>query len=947
MIRVKRVTVQELIDSALDRAYSRASSTMLRGIIALSTSPMSDMQRALLDFEQETRRLTEKKERLSDTNKYLKNALKAFGVVMAGSARLIRSTAPTLEKEAQRLAVKAVTAKVFQTFADDMIAQGRNPLSDAPQETIIRKALRDRGEWNAPSPAEMARTITDSAEWADKMAYWGQGYAELLTDTILQGIADGNSPYATASQMRHIAQNMPYHSAENLTRTLQLNSYREATVEMEQLNGEFIQGKIRIAHLDQRTCLVPDTLIETSVGSKKIQDVKIGDLVKTHKGTYEKVADVMSKDYSRQTVNIKTKDGHLECTDDHPVLILREGYCYWVLAKDIQVGDSLFITSENGSYSLDHISGDTSVKWSVGNPNDVVSIGVQSDNLSSVGIGTFGMPINTVNFKSNIQVWNKEVHCISVYFGLLLKHYSKLFKTHSDILLWFALTAILMITTWATKLFAFSVFAGTKPVFLSTIQALIHKDGTPANLGAIYPFVLTRSIEFFATSFADKFPPLHILPLAIYGAIMITICVGLWNSEFFSTPDTSLVTSSTLKFTFSGAVIKVRPFLDLAWSKFKLFTTSLADKLLPVSLLPDSPALSGATHPTRSTFDLGSQNSKLFFANPANKVGKFSAHVVLSSNLSNRNYNGKVYNLEVENEHTYLANGFVVHNCLSCIALHGTKLQPGQKVEDHYRGRCTEYYQVPGEPEFPEYMQVDSTPGNRKFEKFQKGEDWFANLSPERRAQQFSFIRSPGKLNAYNDGMPLSLFVGDHIDPVFGHQFIENTLTKAVGNDAEKYYVRNVGRLEMDKTNTLKDFESSIANKDIEYAGLYSRDGTFIFSEIGTKDSVGFTAEQLDQMTGGILTHNHPNERSFSIDDIRLFLNNNLAEVRVVTDEFIYSMINDANISMTPKAIRRLYNNSLIEAIKNNPDGTDDELFSDAWYIFANAVGLKYKKDVR
>lgn len=127
--------------------------------------------------------------------------------------------------------------------------------------------------------------------------------------------------------------------------------------------------------------------------------------------------------------------------------------------------------------------------------------------------------------------------------------------------------------------------------------------------------------------------------------------------------------------------------------------------------------------------------------------------------------------------------------CLTCISLHGTKLQPGERVDDHYRGRCTEFYQVPGGPEFPSVMQSDSLPGDRNFVPFEKGEDWFANLPPERQAQQASFLNTPAKFNAYNDGVPLSDFVGVHTDDVFGRQTIEQSLKGALGDDADQYYV--------------------------------------------------------------------------------------------------------------------------------------------------------------
>lgn len=129
--------------------------------------------------------------------------------------------------------------------------------------------------------------------------------------------------------------------------------------------------------------------------------------------------------------------------------------------------------------------------------------------------------------------------------------------------------------------------------------------------------------------------------------------------------------------------------------------------------------------------------------------------------------------------------------CMACISLHGTRLAIGERVDDHYRGRCTEFYQVVGGPEFPDMMQSDSLPGDRNFVPFQSGEDWFNSLSPERQAQQASFLSTPAKLRAFLDGVPLSDFVGEHVDDVFGHQFVEDSLVGALGKNADQYYTIN------------------------------------------------------------------------------------------------------------------------------------------------------------
>jgi hypothetical protein len=127
-----------------------------------------------------------------------------------------------------------------------------------------------------------------------------------------------------------------------------------------------------------------------------------------------------------------------------------------------------------------------------------------------------------------------------------------------------------------------------------------------------------------------------------------------------------------------------------------------------------------------------------------------------------------------------------MRTCLTCIALHGTELEPGERVDDHYRGRCTEYYVVPGGDPFPSVMQSDSSPGERNFVPWQNGTDWFNSLPEERQKQQASFMSVPGKWSAFKAGTPLSAFVAEHHDSVFGRQVVENSL---IGAGLERFYV--------------------------------------------------------------------------------------------------------------------------------------------------------------
>lgn len=107
--------------------------------------------------------------------------------------------------------------------------------------------------------------------------------------------------------------------------------------------------------------------------------------------------------------------------------------------------------------------------------------------------------------------------------------------------------------------------------------------------------------------------------------------------------------------------------------------------------------------------------------------------------------------------------------CLACIALHGTEMPIGAKVEDHHQGRGTSMLVLRG-----------------RERNIQTGQDWFNNLTDEERAGLAAFQRSPGKLEAIRSGRAgLSDFIQTYDDPVFGRMVREGSLADALGGGSD------------------------------------------------------------------------------------------------------------------------------------------------------------------
>lgn len=94
--------------------------------------------------------------------------------------------------------------------------------------------------------------------------------------------------------------------------------------------------------------LLEGTLIETSRGNVKIEDIKVGDLVVTHEDNFKKVYDVMSKFEDKYYFEIELQNGKkIEITGEHPVLCERG----WIRADELTLDDDI-ICIEDISYAL-------------------------------------------------------------------------------------------------------------------------------------------------------------------------------------------------------------------------------------------------------------------------------------------------------------------------------------------------------------------------------------------------------------------------------------------------------------------------------------------------------------------------------------------------------------------------------------------------------------------
>ncbi|HHZ4751435.1 TPA: polymorphic toxin-type HINT domain-containing protein [Yersinia enterocolitica] len=98
----------------------------------------------------------------------------------------------------------------------------------------------------------------------------------------------------------------------------------------------YLQGPGRIHFC----AVVEGTLIVTDGGTKPVENIQLGDMVLTHKGTFEPVTQKLSKNNQHGViVEINTYSGRrIRITHDHPVLTVTG----WKFAGALKIGDKLF-----------------------------------------------------------------------------------------------------------------------------------------------------------------------------------------------------------------------------------------------------------------------------------------------------------------------------------------------------------------------------------------------------------------------------------------------------------------------------------------------------------------------------------------------------------------------------------------------------------------------------
>lgn len=248
-------STKELVNQLLDQGYARDAGKVVDAITQRVTTGV--VAQRLKELQAEASTLQKGGKKLQPDNPVLRALQADMQTVLEANASDINRVAPTLKASANEAA----------TILTRQLALG-----DTTDAQLSGIGVR----WNVPDPQAVVALIgySDSSAWQDELSRYAVGNLQAIQDIALRGIVNGFGPLRVAEQVRDVAQSIPVYQANTLMRTLQLQSYRDATAVNQLANQDIIQTIIRIATLDNRTCLACIALHGT--------ELRIGERVNDH-----------------------------------------------------------------------------------------------------------------------------------------------------------------------------------------------------------------------------------------------------------------------------------------------------------------------------------------------------------------------------------------------------------------------------------------------------------------------------------------------------------------------------------------------------------------------------------------------------------------------------------------------------------------------------------------
>lgn len=654
---------------------------------------------------------------------------------------------------------RIIGSQAPDTKTEALTAHIRRRLTEAEEEPDVT----DGGMVPPPSaadllgPAVIAGIVAGRIEPSALAAIIARAAGRIHADTIplsdeaiaamraalIEGIIVGDNPIPVARDMVARVEgafNGGLTRALTISRTEMLDAYRAASAYTHRANADLVTAWQWYARLDSRTCFPAGTLVRTQRGEIPIETVNVGDTVLTHKNRWRRVYETTSRAYDGRLVRVEAGALRVTATADHPFLIERDGQLAWIAAGDIRVGDSVLTDRKLSGDESGHVLGEVAVERRGDHPDHREALPDQEGVLAGVPARDPVVPVGLIHFESDVPLGEDEVHRAhpSLDGGFLDVGHAEPLEREADISLGDGLALVAAVA--ADRAETLVAHRGHDAELLTTGQAVVQDGRTSAQLAAMATCSPAVQVESLPATRAV--PVLSVSQLAFDGADKVTTGVRLGNGEDLLAAGADLgdglcrcaagrptehAGSATGGHEANAAVGAGA--LDL-----RLGRSAAAP--VGVGTLVESIA-SGRTELPSSLTNPGLgdvERSAAHLASPLHRT-RVTARYDIPAVL-------KVHNLEVEGDHSYIAEGFAVHNCVACFSRHGRTYptsEPGP--DDHPRGRCTRL------PKLASWKELGiSAPEPPSL--LPNGEASFNKLSQAAQLQ----VMGPGRLDLYQSG---------------------------------------------------------------------------------------------------------------------------------------------------------------------------------------------------
>lgn len=730
-------------------------------------------------------------------------------------------------------------AALAQTTAGHLQRQGVS-LGQASAQDQLDATVPAGVAWSfgVPSHAALVNLVGATqagSPLADLFTGFGEEAASNVGKALISGLMNGDNPRTVAAQVQQ-ALDVPRWRALTIARNEMLRAYKSAAVTNYQANSDVVGQWRWQADKSPRTCFPKGTLVQTSRGNIPIEQVQVGDEVLTHTGRYRRVYDTMQRPYSGKMAMIASGDRSVVATATHPFLVERQGQLNWIEAGDIRLTDHVICKADSSTQIVNHDLGDISIEGDIRNANHAVAPALQKSCLASVGLlnalGT--MPVCSIDFKGGIDIRQKEVDGIPPSLdGMLLKIADRqCFQAKAGITFWLGFSCVHAIASHRAEK-SIALFRGTNPKRFATFLARLKHGWSSAFLGAMmqvgvflieyFPATLTGNIghlKHFTGSrtvdlslqacenskrlFAHRTDFCHTLNM---GEVAFPCTISSWSlPRSAKGRATSLAhkvkrwlsdsinnASMRLHMLISGvAFIGAKPSIALALPRLR------NDERLFAHLTDHFDLPSGMFQPERlSTFwtaknmlilpvaDIcpgvfpAARASTLNFSSVAFDVKSFHASII-TQHATHIQLDTPVYNIEVEDDHSYVANGFIVHNCAACLAMDGSLHDLSETLDSHVQCRCAPVPVTKSWADILGPLGIDTSDipdASIVNSDYETGAQW---LDSQDEATQRAILGN-AKYDAYTNGdITLSDLVGTKSDADWGNSIYERSLADAL-----------------------------------------------------------------------------------------------------------------------------------------------------------------------